>query len=114
MASVLIVSELQKGALRESSYELAAFAQKLAGSTGRDVKSLVMGSGVSGEAEALAGRGGGEVYLVEGDLFANYVAPSRQCAPPSKRAAPTWCSFRTHPRVGTQLRASPRLSMPPT
>ena len=74
MASVLIVSELQKGALRESSYELAAFAQKLAGATGRDVKSLVMGSGAAGEAEALSGRGGGEVYLVEGDLFANYVA----------------------------------------
>ena len=44
MASVLIVAEIQKGSLRESSYELASFAQKLAGASGRDVKSLVLGS----------------------------------------------------------------------
>ncbi len=80
MASVLIVSEIQKGSLRESSYELASFAQKLAGASGRDVKSLVLGSGAQGEAEALAARGGGEVYLVDGELFANYTADAVQKA----------------------------------
>ncbi len=74
MASILIVSEIQKGSLRESSYELASFAQKLASASGRDVKSLVLGSGAQAEAEALAGRGGGEVFYVDGDLFGNYTA----------------------------------------
>ena len=74
MASVLIVGEIQKGALRESSYELASFAQKLASATGRDVKSLVWGSGAQAEAEALAKRGGGEVYLADADIFAAYTA----------------------------------------
>ena len=37
MGSILIVTEIQKGAIREASLELAAFAQKLAGESGQEV-----------------------------------------------------------------------------
>jgi electron transfer flavoprotein alpha subunit len=73
MGSILIVAEIQKGRVREASYELAAFAQKLAGA-GHEVKSLVLGQGVKAHAEALAKKGGGEVFVAEGDALANYNA----------------------------------------
>jgi len=68
MGSILIVAEIQKGAIREASYELAAFAQKLGG----DVRSLVIGSGIADEAESFAKKGGGNVYAVDDAAFANY------------------------------------------
>ncbi len=68
MGSVLIVAEIQKGKIREASYELATFASK----TGLDVKSLVVGSGVAGEADAFAAKGGGEVFLAESEALADY------------------------------------------
>ncbi len=74
MASVLIVAEIQKGSLREATYELASFAQQLAGATGREVKSLVWGSGAQAQADTLAKRGGGEVYLADAEIFAHYTA----------------------------------------
>lgn len=70
MGTTLIVTEIQKGAIREASSELASFAQKLGG----DVKSLVLGQGVKALAEEFAKRGGGEVYVAEGDALANYNA----------------------------------------
>ena len=45
MGNILIVTEIQNGKIREASYELASFAAKL----GREVKSLVLGSGVAAE-----------------------------------------------------------------
>ncbi len=68
MGTILIVTELKDGAIREASYELAAFAQKIGG----DVKSLVIGSGVAGEAESFAKKGGGTVYLADDASLANY------------------------------------------
>jgi electron transfer flavoprotein alpha subunit len=70
MSNILIVSEIQNGSLREASYELASFAQKLGGS----VKSLVMGQGVEALAEEFSKKGGGEVLLVEHESLANYNA----------------------------------------
>jgi len=70
MGSILIVAEIQKGAVREASYELASFAQKIAG--GRPVASLVLGSGVAGEAESFAKKGGGDVLYVDRPELANY------------------------------------------
>ena len=46
MGNILIITEIQKGAIREASYELASFAQKVAAASGREVKSVVIGSGV--------------------------------------------------------------------
>ena len=74
MGSILIVAEIQKGQIREASYELAAFAQKLAAASGRDVASLVMGQGIEGQAEALSKKGGGTVYAADHELLANYSA----------------------------------------
>jgi electron transfer flavoprotein alpha subunit len=70
MGSILIVTEIQKGAVREASYELAAFAQKIA--AGRTISSLVLGSGVAGEAETFAKKGGGQVLYVDKPELANY------------------------------------------
>jgi len=68
MGTTLIVTELHNGAIREASYELAAFAQGLGG----DVRSLVIGSGVGDAASAFASKGGGETYVVDDDALANY------------------------------------------
>lgn len=72
MGSILLVAEIQKGKLREASLELASFARKIGGATGREVKSLVVGQGVSGIAEELAKKGGGEVFLADDAALANY------------------------------------------
>src|SRR5439155_9469392 len=80
VGSILIVAEIQNGQIREASYELAAFAQKLAGASGRDVKSLVMGQGIAGQAEALSKRGGGTVYAAEDPLLQNYSAETAAAA----------------------------------
>jgi electron transfer flavoprotein alpha subunit len=68
MAKTLIVAEVQKGALRESTLELVTLARKLGG----DVASLVIGSGVGGVAEDLAKKGGGKVLVADDGSLANY------------------------------------------
>jgi electron transfer flavoprotein alpha subunit len=80
VGSILIVAEIQNGQIREATYELASFAQKLAGASGRDVKSLVMGQGIAGQAEALSKRGGGTVYAAEHALLQNYSAETASAA----------------------------------
>lgn len=70
MGSILIVAEIQKGAVREASYELAAFAQKVAGD--RTVHGLVLGSGIAGQAEGFAKKGGGQVLYVDRPELANF------------------------------------------
>jgi electron transfer flavoprotein alpha subunit len=72
MSTILIVTEIQNGKIREASYELAAFANQLGGT----VKSVVIGSGVGDIASEFAGKGGGETYVVDGDAFANYSVES--------------------------------------
>jgi electron transfer flavoprotein alpha subunit len=80
VGSILIVTEIQKGQIREASYELAAFAQKVAGASGRDVASLVMGQGAEGQAEDFSKKGGGKVYLADHELLANYSAETASAA----------------------------------
>jgi electron transfer flavoprotein alpha subunit len=80
MGTILVVSELQKGKVREASYELVRFARTLAEATGREVKSLVTGLGAEAAAEELAKKGGGEVYLAEHALLASYVADAHRRA----------------------------------
>jgi electron transfer flavoprotein alpha subunit len=74
MSTILIVTEIQNGAIREASFELASVAHKLAGESGATVKSLVAGKGVSALAQEFAKRGGGEVYAADHELLANYSA----------------------------------------
>ena len=66
--SILIVAEIQKGAIREASYELVAFAQKV----GAEYASLVIGSGVDGLASDFAGKGGGKTYVADDASLENY------------------------------------------
>jgi electron transfer flavoprotein alpha subunit len=68
MSTILVVAEIQNGAVREASLELLAFAQKLEG----DVKSLVIGQDVGGLAEDFAKKGGGTTYVADDAALANY------------------------------------------
>ncbi len=70
MSSILIVTEIQKGQIREASLELMSFAKKLGG----EIASVVIGSGVAAEAEAFAKRAGGTVYVVDDPALADYTA----------------------------------------
>jgi electron transfer flavoprotein alpha subunit len=68
--TILVVGEIQKGAVREASYELIAFAKKIGG----DVKGLVIGSGVAAAADEFAKKGAGTVYLADDAALASYSA----------------------------------------
>jgi electron transfer flavoprotein alpha subunit len=68
MAKTLIVGEVSKGALRESTLELVTIARKLGG----DVASLVIGSNVGAVAEELAKKGGGKVLVADDPSLAAY------------------------------------------
>jgi electron transfer flavoprotein alpha subunit len=80
MPSILIVTEIQNGKIRESSYEIASIAQQVAGATGRDVKSLVVGRGVDALAEEFAGKGGGEVFAADHELLEHYSVEAHAAA----------------------------------
>ena len=51
MSTILIVTEIQSGKIREASFELARVAQDLAAAGGAKVQSLVVGQGVAPLAE---------------------------------------------------------------
>ncbi|MBW2389570.1 MAG: electron transfer flavoprotein subunit alpha/FixB family protein [Deltaproteobacteria bacterium] len=72
MSSVLVVTEISNGSIRDTSLELVAFARKVAEASGREVKSLVIGSDVEGAAGDFASKGGGETYVVDAPEVANY------------------------------------------
>jgi len=80
MGSILIVTEIQAGRIREASYELAAFAQEIGGTSGRDIHSLVCGKGVDDLADEFSKKGGGTVHLAEADVFENYNAEATNAA----------------------------------
>jgi len=80
MGSILIVTEIQNGQIREASYELANIAQGVAKASGRDVKSLVIGQDVSSLADEFSKRGGGSVYTAEHEALANYGAEAYAAA----------------------------------
>ena len=54
MGTILIVTEIQAGKIREASHELITLASGLGG----DIKSVVIGSGVGELASEFAGKGG--------------------------------------------------------
>ncbi|MDJ0865802.1 MAG: electron transfer flavoprotein subunit alpha/FixB family protein [Myxococcota bacterium] len=80
MGNILLVAEIQSGSVREASYELVAFANKVAEASGREVKSLVAGSGAQAAAEELAKKGGGEVFLADDALLGDYTADALHAA----------------------------------
>ncbi len=80
MGSILIVAEIQAGRIRESSFELAAYARKIAAATRREVASVVLGKGVGGLAQEFAKKGGGKVFVADHELLANYCVESANAA----------------------------------
>ncbi|HXV37407.1 MAG TPA: hypothetical protein VEC18_09665, partial [Myxococcota bacterium] len=80
MGSILIVAEIQGGQIREASFELAAFAQRIASATGRGIASAVLGHDIRGLADDFSKRGGGKVFAVDHALLANYCVESANAA----------------------------------
>jgi len=80
MGGILIVAEIQGGQIRECSFELATYAQKIASATGRDLNSVVLGEDVSDLAEGFAKKGGGKVFVADDELLANYCVESAKAA----------------------------------
>jgi electron transfer flavoprotein alpha subunit len=76
MGGILIVAEIQGGQIREASFELATYAQKVAAATGRDINSVVLGSDVGSLAENFSKQGGGKVFAADHELLANYCVES--------------------------------------
>jgi electron transfer flavoprotein alpha subunit len=69
MGTILVVAEIQKGAIREASYELVATAR---GAGDHEVNGLVIGSGVGDLATQFASKGAGKTYVVDDAAAANY------------------------------------------
>ena len=72
MGTILVVAEVQKGAIRESSYELVTAAHAVAEGGGHEVNGLVIGSGVGDLASAFASKGAGKTLVVDDAAAANY------------------------------------------
>jgi electron transfer flavoprotein alpha subunit len=72
MGSILIVAEVQSGKVKEATLELVSFATRLSQASGREVNSIVLGSGVAAAAQELSAKGGGAVLLADHESLANY------------------------------------------
>ena len=72
MGNILVVAEIQNGSVREASFELLTIAHNVAEASGREVKSVVIGSGVGDLASDFASKGGGETFVVDDAAAANY------------------------------------------
>lgn len=72
MGTILVVAEIQKGAIRDSSYELVAFARSMADAGGHDVNGLVIGSGVGDLASQFASKGAGKTFVFDDGAAESY------------------------------------------
>jgi electron transfer flavoprotein alpha subunit len=80
MGSILIVAEIRAGQIRESSFELATYAQKIAAASRREITSVVLGKDVAALADAFAKKGGGKVFVADDALLAHYCVESANAA----------------------------------
>lgn len=80
MGSILIVAEIRAGQIRESSFELATYAQKIAAASKREITSVVLGKDVAALADAFAKKGGGKVFVADDALLAHYCVESANAA----------------------------------
>jgi electron transfer flavoprotein alpha subunit len=69
MGTILVVAEVQKGAIREASYELVAAAR---GAGDHTVNGLVIGSGVGDLAGEFSSKGAGKTFVVDDAAAENY------------------------------------------
>lgn len=68
MAGTWVFIEQREGTIRKVSYEMISKAKTF----GDEVSAVVFGKGVEGQAAEYAKYGADKVYVVEGDMFANY------------------------------------------
>ena len=59
MSKILIIAEVKNGEIKKNTLELLSFAKSL----GLENEAVLIGSGVSGQADILAGQGASTVYL---------------------------------------------------
>jgi len=69
---ILLITEQREGKWNNVSFETLAAAQQIASQTNASVSGVVIGKGVAGLADELAGFQFGEVLLVEHDLLEKY------------------------------------------
>jgi electron transfer flavoprotein alpha subunit len=69
---ILVLAEQESGALKESTFELLGLAHRLAAQAGKEVGSVLLGSGTEAVAADLAARGGGEVLHADDAGLADY------------------------------------------
>ena len=75
MGNVLVVAELQAGAVRKVTLDSIAFARQAADVVGGQVHVLVLGDGVDAQAAEIAeGHGADVVHVANGGVFADYTA----------------------------------------
>lgn len=72
MSSILVVTEVNKGAFRKASYEVVSEARKLADAQGGSVSALVIGSGIESLAAELGAYGADTVLTADNEALANY------------------------------------------
>jgi electron transfer flavoprotein alpha subunit len=76
MASkVLVVAELEGGAVREITWELLGLAHRLAGEAGwrpSDITAIVLGQGIGAAAQEIARRGAATVLAADHEALAQY------------------------------------------
>ena len=68
MAGTWVFIEQRDGNIRKVSFEMISKAKTF----GDEVSAVVFGKGVEGQAAEYAKYGADKVYVVEGDMFANY------------------------------------------
>src|ERR1700720_2996755 len=75
---ILVIAEQRQGKWNNTSFETLAAAQQIAKDTSSAISGLVIGKGVAGLADELAGKNVAEVLLVQHDLLEAYT-PDGYC-----------------------------------
>lgn len=74
MADVLVVAEVVQGKVRKTTLSAITFARELASKVGGGFSILVLGKGVAGPAEEVAGYGAKAVWVVDNPALETYTA----------------------------------------
>jgi electron transfer flavoprotein alpha subunit len=74
MSNILVVAEQFKGKLRKASFNALGAAQALKARVGGDIHVLVLGKGIGGLGQELAGFGAAQVHVADADALANPIA----------------------------------------
>jgi electron transfer flavoprotein alpha subunit len=69
---ILVVTEQRQGKWNNTSFETLVAAQQISSSASGTISAVMIGKGVAGLADELAGKNVAEVLLVEHDLLENY------------------------------------------